>query len=106
MESPPSSNPICSTRFSKTLKSEPMNDKLKNLTLTEKAEAAFQQASIRVIERARQTGTPIIVWENDRILERTSDEMETLLKKVSPRAVRPQGAVDDPPRNPGVLPRL
>ena len=61
----------------------------KNLTLTEKVEAAFQQAAIRVIERARQTGTPVIVWEDDHISERTCDEMEARLK-VGQRDVKPQ----------------
>jgi hypothetical protein len=45
-------------------------------TLTEKAEAALQQAAISVIERARQTGTPVIVWENGRVAERTVDELK------------------------------
>jgi hypothetical protein len=31
--------------------------------LTEKANAAFRQAAAKVVERARQTGTPVIVWE-------------------------------------------
>ncbi|SIN74211.1 hypothetical protein SAMN05444166_0575 [Singulisphaera sp. GP187] len=66
-----------------------MKAETKNLTLTEKAEAAFQQAAIRVIERARQTGTPVIVWENNQISERMSDEMEALLK-ASQRDVKPQ----------------
>lgn len=35
--------------------------------LSEKADAAFEQAARKVIERARQTGTPIVVWEDDHV---------------------------------------
>ena len=35
--------------------------------LTEKANAAFRQAAARVVQRARLSGTPVIVWENGRI---------------------------------------
>ena len=45
--------------------------KSKDDTLTEKANAAFQQAAAKVIERARQTGTPVIVWEKGQIIERS-----------------------------------
>jgi hypothetical protein len=44
-------------------------------TLTEKAEAAFRQAAAKVIERARQTGTPVILWENGKVVERTWQEL-------------------------------
>ncbi len=37
--------------------------------LAKLADAAFEQASQKVIERARQFGTPIIVWENEAIKE-------------------------------------
>ncbi|MDB5343047.1 MAG: hypothetical protein JWP89_1424 [Schlesneria sp.] len=33
-------------------------------TMTELADAAFQQAAKKVIEKAIQTKTPVIVWEN------------------------------------------
>ena len=38
-----------------------------NQTLTEKANAAFDVASNEVLERARQTGTPLILWEAGKI---------------------------------------
>lgn len=37
--------------------------------LTELAQAAFKQAAKKVIERARQTGTPVILWEDGKIKE-------------------------------------
>ena len=35
--------------------------------LTKLADAAFQQAARTVTKRAEETGTPVIVWENDRV---------------------------------------
>jgi len=33
-------------------------------SLSSKVDTAFKQASKKVIERAKQTSTPVIVWEN------------------------------------------
>ncbi len=49
--------------------------------MTEKADAAFRQAMATVIERARQTKTPVIVWEDGRVVEYSADEME---KRIQP----------------------
>ncbi|MEX2121375.1 MAG: hypothetical protein WD847_17410 [Pirellulales bacterium] len=49
----------------------------KRRTLLSKAEAAFREASLEVIQRARQTGTPVIVWKDGRI-ERLSIEQAEL----------------------------
>jgi len=45
--------------------------------LSEKAEAAFQATAVSVIERARQTGTPVVLWENGRIKEISSERLES-----------------------------
>jgi hypothetical protein len=37
--------------------------------LTKLANAAFRQAAKKVIERAEQTGTPVIVWEDEAVKE-------------------------------------
>jgi hypothetical protein len=37
--------------------------------------AVSKQAAAKVIERARQTGTPVILWENGRIIERSWEEL-------------------------------
>jgi hypothetical protein len=50
-------------------------------SLTEKAIAAFRQVAVQVIKRARQTGTPVIVWEDGHMVERTPDEMEQKLAR-------------------------
>jgi hypothetical protein len=53
-------------------------------SLQEKIDAAFRQASAKVIQRARLHGTRIIVWEDGQIVKRTPDEMELeLAKKTS-----------------------
>jgi hypothetical protein len=44
--------------------------------LTEKANAAFRRAAAKVIERARRTGTPVIVWEQGLVRELSVEELE------------------------------
>lgn len=55
------------------------NDKVNSLV--EKAEAAFLRASYKVIEIARKTETPIILWENGQVVELSADEVEQRLSK-------------------------
>lgn len=38
-------------------------------SLTKLADAAFEQAAQKVIERAQQSGTPVIVWEDETVKE-------------------------------------
>jgi hypothetical protein len=52
-----------------------MTDKRRD-TLTEKVDAAFRQAAAKVIERARQTGTPVIVWDKGEVKEYSAEELE------------------------------
>jgi hypothetical protein len=52
-----------------------MNADIRNMTMTEKIDAACKQAAVKVIERARQTGTPVILWENGRIVRRSWEEL-------------------------------
>ncbi len=61
-----------------------MSEKTRN-TLTEKAEAAFRQAAAKVVERARQTGTPVIVWEQGQVIKHSSQELEGPDSQGSPR---------------------
>jgi len=58
-----------------------MGDKARD-TLTEKADAAFRQAAAKVVELARQTRTPVIVWEDGRIVEKSAEEAEMELRKI------------------------
>ncbi len=45
--------------------------KMTDQPLTKLADAAFKQAARKVIERASQFGTPVIVWENGGIRRMT-----------------------------------
>ena len=36
-------------------------------SLTTLADAAFRRAATKVVRRAQQTGTPLIVWAHDRV---------------------------------------
>jgi hypothetical protein len=35
--------------------------------LTKLADAAFEQAALKVIKRAEDSGTPVILWENHQV---------------------------------------
>jgi hypothetical protein len=54
-------------------------------TLGEKADDAFRRTATKVIERARQTGTPVKLWENGQVVERFYEEGEELDAQGSPR---------------------
>ena len=43
--------------------------------LTELADAAFLQAAYKVVERAKQTGTKVIVWKNGKLTELDPSEI-------------------------------
>jgi len=46
-----------------------------------KADAATQQATLKIIERARQTNTPIVLWDDGKVKEISVDEFEASLQK-------------------------
>jgi len=60
-------------------------------SLTEKADAAFRQAAAKVIRLARQTGTPIIVWDRGGIRAISPDEAEErmALRPANPEVSHP-----------------
>jgi hypothetical protein len=60
--------------------------KRKPLSLTAKAEAAFAQACRKLVLRARQTGTPIVVWEDGQIREIPPDQVELPPAPGDPKA--------------------
>jgi hypothetical protein len=60
-----------------------------NDTLGAKVDAAFRQAARKVIEKARQSGTPIYLWEEGKVVERTWEEMEQRLgKRITDEKIR------------------
>ncbi|MHC5541600.1 hypothetical protein ACYOEI_25540 [Singulisphaera rosea] len=48
----------------------------KDLSLAEKNEAAFKLVAIAVLERARRTGTPVIVWEDGRVVAKPVEDCD------------------------------
>lgn len=62
-------------------------------SMTRKVEAAFRKAAETVLREALRTGTPIIVWENGKIVELDAKAVQAaVLKKQADEA---QGAVED-----------
>lgn len=59
-----------------------MNEKQNGLS--EKVDAAFRATTTSVIERAKQTGTPVIIWEDGHIKEIPSEQLEQSTKKSLP----------------------
>jgi hypothetical protein len=49
-------------------------------SLADKANAAFRQAASKVIERAKQTGTPVVVWEEGHVKNLAPDEITETTK--------------------------
>ena len=45
-------------------------------SLTALADAAFREAAVQVVRLAKQTGTPLIVWENGEIRAIPPDEIQ------------------------------
>ena len=54
-----------------------MNNKSeKDTPMVEKVDGAIRQAAEKVLERAKQTGTPVVIWEDDQIKEVPPEKME------------------------------
>jgi hypothetical protein len=67
-----------------------MNEKMKDQSnLAWKADAAFQQAAYKVIQRAKQTGTSVVIWEDDQIKEVLPEEIELRFSSTYPDESRP-----------------
>ena len=57
-------------------------------TLAWKADAAFRQASFKVIQRAKQAGTLVVIWEDDQIKEVPPEELDLRITAQSPPEAR------------------
>ena len=67
-----------------------MNEKhVQDALLSSKADAAFQQAKKEVLQRARQTGTPVVVWEAGNVKEISVDHLEKTTSEVEQEDARP-----------------
>ena len=49
--------------------------------MVEKVDGAIRQAADKVLERAKKTGTPVIIWEDDQIKEVPPEELELKMPK-------------------------
>ena len=66
-----------------------MNDKkAKDIPLSSKADAAFRQAVKKVIQQARQTNTPVVTWEENRIKKIPGDQLEATMGSTQPENMR------------------
>lgn len=63
-----------------------MTEKKEEMSMTAKADAAFRLAASEVIQRAKQTDTPIIVWEEGRIKEIPADQFELATEESNSNA--------------------
>ena len=57
-------------------------------TLAWKADAAFRQASYKVIQRAKQAGSLVVIWEDDQIKELPPEELEARITAQLPPEAR------------------
>ena len=69
----------------RTAKIEPMPEPTGS-SITAKADAAFRQAATNVVQLARQTGTPIIIWDHDR------DEIRAISPDEAQEQLAPRSA--------------
>ncbi len=57
-------------------------------TLAWKADAAFLQAAYKVIQRAKQAGSLVVIWEDDQIKEVPPEELESRIAAQWPPEAR------------------
>ena len=67
-----------------------MAEEKKDESLSSKADAAFRQAASNVIQIAKQTGTPIVVWEKGHIKEVPADQLEAATGQVEANDSNPK----------------
>ena len=66
-----------------------MNNKAEKETfMVEKVDGAIRQAADKVLERAKKTGTPVIIWEDDQIKEIPPEELELKMPEKTQRDAR------------------
>lgn len=68
-------------------------DKLQNIS--ELADAAFEQAARKVVKRARQTGTPVVVWEDNHVMEVTPDMIAEGQPRKTPNTRKKTDGLED-----------
>lgn len=66
--------------------------------LTKLADAAFEQAAQKVVKRAEESGTPVIVWEEDAVKEVAPNRKG---KAPAPQDARSNASRKQKPSDPG-----
>lgn len=51
-------------------------------SLSSKVDAAFRQAAFKVVQTAKQTNTPVVVWENGQVKEIPADQIKLKEKGI------------------------
>ena len=73
-----------------------MTEKKQDTSLSSKADAAFRQAASKVVQRAKQTDTPVVVWEEGHVKEVPADQLEVREWEVeSGKGGETEGRSDD-----------
>ena len=66
-----------------------MNNKAeKDTFMVEKVDGAIRQAANKILERAKQTGIPVVIWEDDQIKEVPPEELELRMSVETLRDAR------------------
>jgi hypothetical protein len=55
---------------------------IEKMTMAEKADAAMLFASAKVIQVAKQTGTPVIIWKDGQVKEIPPEQLEGKINKA------------------------
>lgn len=65
-------------------------------SLTALADAAFRQAAAKLVRRAKQTGTPLIVWDGNQVRAIPPDELpaEATSNPSLPAVPQPERGAD------------
>lgn len=61
-----------------------------DLSMAEMADAAFSAAAEQVLKRAREAGTDIVLWRNDRVVRISPDEYQRELEETAEAEREPQ----------------
>jgi hypothetical protein len=56
--------------------------KADDTSMSSKVDAAFRQAAAKVVQRAKQTGTPVILWEDGRVKEVPPEQVELTTREA------------------------
>jgi hypothetical protein len=59
-----------------------------NGSLSNLVDAAFERAAVQVIERAKQTETPVILWEENGVKVVVPEALEAVITRKKSRARR------------------